>query len=143
MAYLHTKLCNLVIKTIQRRLGNDVRIFKRHLGLVYTLNGQPMKLGVTGQFDVWGYVASRPRAVPFEIEIKVGDDDVRKGQEAWSATMEHLGVPVMVLHAANEEAFREAAQDAAAWVTGLKTAPGMVRVTNNLDGGVNGNRDGG
>ena len=57
--------------------------------------------------------------------------------------MEHLGVPVMVLHAANEEAFREAAQDAAAWVTGLKTAPGMVRATNNLDGGVNGNRDGG
>ncbi len=143
MANLHSELCNRVIKTVQGALGNDVRIFKRHMGLAFTERGQPMKLGVPGQCDLWGYVSSRPRAVPFEIEVKVGRDRVRPEQGAWHAVLEHLGVPVMVLHAANEEAFREAAQDAAAWVTGLKTAPGMVRETNNLDGGVNGNRDGG
>ena len=99
MANLHSELCNRVIKTVQGALGNDVRIFKRHMGLAFTERGQPMKLGVPGQCDLWGYVSSRPRAVPFEIEVKVGRDRVRPEQGAWHAVLEHLGVPVMVLHA--------------------------------------------
>lgn len=116
----HTDLCNLLLREVQAAFKNDVRVFKRSIGMAFTNTGTPVRFGITGQCDIWGYLKARPRAIPFEIEVKVGRDTVREGQRAWHCLLESMGVPLLVLHASSRTDFKRACADAVNWLRGLQ-----------------------
>lgn len=115
----HTDLCNLLLREVQMAYP-DARVFKRLVTMAYTADGTPLRVGKTGQCDIWGYLRHRPRAVPFEIEVKVGRDKPSKDQHHWHGVLEYLGVPVMVLHATDKQDFKRACADAVQWIGGLR-----------------------
>lgn len=114
----HTDLCNLLLREVQKAHPR-VRIFKRSVGMAFTAGGVPIRFGLAGQCDVYGYIKARPRAVPFEIEVKVGRDRVREDQALWHSLLEDLGVPLLVLHADDKRDFKRACADAVHWLGGL------------------------
>lgn len=115
----HTDLCNLLLREVQMA-HPAVRIFKRSVGMAFTANGLPVRFGLAGQCDVYGYIRHRPRAIPFEIEVKVGRDSVRADQALWHTLLADLGVPFMVLHATDKRDFKRACADAVQWIGGLR-----------------------
>lgn len=114
----HTDLCNLLLREVQMA-HPGVRIFKRIVTMAYAADGTPLRIGIPGQCDVYGYIRHRPRAVPFEIEVKVGRDRVRGDQPSWHTLLADLGVPFMVLHADDKRDFKRACADAVQWIGGL------------------------
>lgn len=83
-----------------------IRIFQRHVGLFYTVNGSPIQINRPGMADAWGWLPlkeeklvktdGRPSYIPstliIEIEFKTGNAKQSKEQKAWQAFCHSMGV---------------------------------------------------
>ncbi len=116
---LHRVLSDAIMRAAQDRFQNRVRIFRRPVGLLFTKHGQPVRVGVKGQCDLWGYLKANPFAIPFEIEVKVARDRLRDGQKDWAKTLDHLAVPHHVAHATNASDIHATAIRTAEWLATL------------------------
>ena len=116
-----TALGNKVIIAVQRECPR-ARVFRRVVSNVHPI-GQPhiiMEVGIKGQADIWGFALSTgPRAVPFEIELKVGRDRESEAQRNWRELCRSLGVPHLVLAAPDKNDFSKAVAEAVSFVKNL------------------------
>lgn len=120
MAQVHSHAVNAIIVGVQRAVP-DARVFKRVVGAFRAIESPEriVAVGDKGQADLWGFVRGRPRAVPFEIEVKVGKDRLRAEQEAWAALCSHMGVPYLMVRASGKDDIPQAVRAAADFVRGL------------------------
>jgi len=84
----HSKLVNKYIKFLSFKLGDNIRIFKRHIGCFYTKRGTKITIGNKGQADIWGKLVG---GMHFEIEIKTGKGRLTRQQKNWKAICERFG----------------------------------------------------
>lgn len=120
MAQVHSIAVNAIIIGVQRAVP-DARVFKRIVGTLRALDdpSRIVRVGERGQCDLYGFVRGRPRAIPFEIEVKVGKDRLREDQCAWAESCRHMGIPYLMVRADKREDIHRAVDDAAAFVRGL------------------------
>lgn len=120
MAQVHSHAVNAIIIGVQRAVP-DARVFKRIVGTLRAADDptRVVRVGERGQCDLYGFVRGRPRAVPFEIEVKVGKDRLRPEQNSWAEMCRHMGIPYLMVHAGKREDIPRAVDDAADFIRGL------------------------
>lgn len=120
MAQVHSIAVNAIVVGVQRAVP-DARVFKRVVGTLRAIDdpSRTVRVGERGQCDLYGFVRGRPRAVPFEIEVKVGNDRLRDEQCAWAEVCRYMGIPYLMVRADQREDIPRAVDDAAAFVRGL------------------------
>lgn len=93
MAKAHSRKCTEVVLLIQDHGG---LAWREENGLFYDTEGKPRRLGVAGRPDVLGIIPPRGRLLG--VEVKVGRDKSRTGQEAWAREAEAIGAISCVAH---------------------------------------------
>lgn len=122
MAQDHKQLARALILAAQLRFGNDIRLFERHAGLLFTREGKPISPFRKGQADLYGWLKIDGMARHVEIELKIGRDKLRAEQEDWKRTCEEGGVTYLLVHVPTTGSIEEsvkAACDAIARVRSL------------------------
>jgi hypothetical protein len=109
----HTIFCNKIVEQVSTL--PKARVFKRVAGHLLTPQGTPVRATLQGQADLYGFHGR----THFEVEVKVGRDKLKPGQEEWGAMCEKLGVPYITVHAKDFRVFDERARDVKAWVASL------------------------
>ncbi len=94
---IHQELLDQVMIELQKKYPNG-RFFSRAVGLFYTKNGSPVKVGYPGQADIWGIDQSRH----FEIEIKTGQARQSKSQKKWQKICDELGIIYKVIRSTKD-----------------------------------------
>lgn len=132
MATPHSDLVKLAMLALQQELGPAAIVVRQETGLAQWGAGQATKYGVTGSCDIRGY---RADGTPFEVEVKIGRDRLREGQETWRTRLQAAHVAWFLcrsagkgeedLHAATE-ALRGLVRDWAAGATPAPSAPAPV-----------------
>jgi hypothetical protein len=115
----HKELANAVRDAAQKQLGETVRLFERHAGLLYTRNGVPVMAVKTGMADLYGWVHTSHGARHVEIELKIYPDTLSEAQKAWRAACESTGVAYR-LAACKKTGVAVEAQATAAWLLGVR-----------------------
>ena len=66
----------------------NLHLFDRHVGLFYTKNNVPLKIGLNGQADLYGLYNNGKQLIHIEIEAKTGNAKQSKEQKNWQAFIE-------------------------------------------------------
>ena len=91
MAYKHENLVNAIMLDLQKIFRNKIKIYKRHVGKFKTESGRSIYISRKGQSDIWGIVNICGVGVHFEIEVKVGRDQLTDEQLNWSDMVFKMG----------------------------------------------------
>lgn len=86
----HQVLAQQCALAIQNEFPNS-RIFQRTVGLFYTKNQTPIRIGFTGQADSYVYMKTNKGMITIEIEYKTGAGRQSKEQLTWQKLVESLG----------------------------------------------------
>jgi len=77
----------------------NLYLFDRHVGLFFTKNGTPLKIGMNGQADVWGLYSTPYALYSVEIEFKTGNSKQSEDQKNWQKFIESKnGLYFLVRH---------------------------------------------
>jgi len=87
----HQNLAKKAILFASKRFPKELRLYDRHVGLLYTKNGTPMMINRKGMADCWGYYACHSILVHIEIEFKSGNARQTKEQKQWQEHIESFG----------------------------------------------------
>jgi hypothetical protein len=93
----HQELLRRVKLNVQKEFP-EIRIFDRHVGLFYTKFETPIKIGLKGQCDLYGFY----KYVHFEMELKTGNAVLSKEQKAWRDLCLKQSVPWALIRHENE-----------------------------------------
>lgn len=74
------------------------RIFKRDVGLYYTANNTPIRIGMVGQSDSYAMINIKELLIHVEIEYKIGKDKQSKEQKDWQKVVESLNGIYLLIH---------------------------------------------
>ncbi len=74
------------------------RIFKRDVGLYYTANGTPIRIGMDGQADSYAMINIKEMLIHVEIEYKIGKDKQSQKQKDWQKAVESLNGLYLLVH---------------------------------------------
>ncbi len=74
------------------------RIFKRDVGLYYTANGTPIRIGIPGQADSYAMINIKELLIHLEIEYKIGKDKQSQEQKDWQKVVESLKGIYLLIH---------------------------------------------
>lgn len=69
----------------------NIRFFDRTVGLFYTRNGVPVKVGVNGSSDVFAYYKTGNGIMVLDLEFKTGNAKQSKDQKNWQEFVESYG----------------------------------------------------
>lgn len=86
-------------KYLSSKVIPNLRLFDRHVGLFYTKNGTPVRIGMNGQADVWGiYKCKNSKIlVHIELEFKTGNAVQSKDQKNWEKFIkDHNGIYLLI-----------------------------------------------
>ena len=67
-----------------------IRIFDHPVGLFYTKNGTPIKVGKNGQSDCFALININSQLVYISIEFKSGNATQSKDQKVWQNFIENI-----------------------------------------------------
>lgn len=84
------------------RFPKNVRMFDRHVGLLYTRNGTPMQINKKGMADQWAVVKTEFGLIHLEIETKSGKAVQTKDQKEWQMFIESMGGIYILARCAND-----------------------------------------
>ena len=93
----HQELLKLVMLAFQKMFPNG-RIYEQHVGLFFTKNGAPVKIGKKGQADLWAMTEGRL----IFIEIKSGNARQTKEQKQWEITVKKCGHEYYVIRSVDD-----------------------------------------
>ena len=85
----HGEFVKLLLLDAQKRFPNS-RWFQRDVGLFKTLRNTPIKIGIKGQADIYGFVPYGNHVLWVEIEVKLPHDKMSKYQRQWKETVENM-----------------------------------------------------
>lgn len=74
-----------------------LRVFNRHVGLLYTKRGTPMQINKKGMSDLYGIITVDNRALHIEIEAKTGKAVLSKEQKVWKKFCENFNIPFFLM----------------------------------------------
>jgi hypothetical protein len=80
----------------------EARFFDRHVGLLYTSRGTPMKINKKGMSDLYGIVTVDNKALHIEIECKTGNATLSKDQRIWRTFCETRNIHFFILRNVDE-----------------------------------------
>lgn len=75
-----------------------MRVFDRHVGLLYTKRGTPMMINKKGMSDLYGIV----NGIHIEIEAKTGKAVLSKEQKNWKKFCENFNIPFFLMRDEHE-----------------------------------------
>lgn len=78
----HEKLLRNWLLNAQKKFPNAM-FFKRDVGMFLTQNGRPIKIGINGQADVYGFIPYGYHTLWCEIEFKTLKAKQTKDQKKW------------------------------------------------------------
>lgn len=85
----HGDFVKLILLDAQKRWPES-RWFQRDVGLFKTLRNTPIKIGIKGQADIYGFVPYGDHVLWVEIEVKLPHDKMSKYQKQWKETVENM-----------------------------------------------------
>lgn len=86
-------------KLLASKVIPNLRIFDRHVGLFFTKNGDPIRIGMNGQADCWAiYKCKNAKLLlHIELEFKTGKAIQSKDQKNWEKFItEHNGTYLII-----------------------------------------------
>ena len=87
----HQNLAKLAKKKAVQHFPKQLRLFDRHVGLLYTKDGKAMMINEKGQADCWGWFSCHNILVHVEVEFKTGKAVQRPEQKMWQEYIESVG----------------------------------------------------
>jgi len=75
----------------------NMRVFDRHVGLLYTKRGTPMQINKKGMSDLYGIITVNNIAIHIEIEAKTGKAVLSKEQKQWKKFCENFNIPFFLM----------------------------------------------
>jgi putative protein kinase ArgK-like GTPase of G3E family len=80
----------------------EARFFDRHVGMLYTKRGTPIKINKKGMADIYGIININKTAIHIEIEAKTGKSVQSKEQKQWQKFCENFSVYYFVMRSESE-----------------------------------------
>lgn len=93
-------------KTIIQEEIPGIRVFDRHIGLLYTKRGTPIRINIKGMADCYALLPTDFGLLHLEIEAKTGNARQSKEQKVWQKYIEKSGGDYFILRDI-EETIRE------------------------------------
>lgn len=94
----HEKLLRNWLLNAQKKYPNGV-FLKRDVGMFLTKNGRPIKIGMNGQADVYGFIPYGEHTLWIEVEFKTLKAKQTKEQKKWERIVSSKnGLYVVVRH---------------------------------------------
>ena len=118
-----TQLLHLLFQRAPAELP-DARLFRRNVGLYYTKDGRPVRVGVEGQADAYALLRG---GLVVEIETKAARGRMSVAQERWAEFCARWEIAHVVLTAPK---FATPDRAVAEWITTLRcTFAALTRTT--------------
>lgn len=87
----HQNLAKKAMLKASKEFPKELRLYDRHVGLLYTRNGNAMMINRKGMADCYGYFSCHSILVHIEIEFKSGNARQTKEQKMWQNHIESMG----------------------------------------------------
>ena len=100
----------------------EMRVFNRHVGLLYTKRGTPMQINRAGMADLYCLINMGHYMMEIEIEAKTGKAVQSKHQKTWQKFIETFGGKYFLMRDEREtmNEVKEYIKEVKKWATRLK-----------------------
>ena len=92
----------------------DARLFRRNVGLYYTKDGRPVRVGIEGQADAYALLRG---GLLVEVETKAARGRMSEPQHRWRDFCVAMGIPHVVLIASKSATPQEIVSE---WIDELR-----------------------
>lgn len=89
--HAHQQLAKKAKMKAVQHFSKSLRLWDRHVGLLYTKNGNGMMINEKGQADCWGVFSCHSILIHVEVEFKSGNAVQTKEQKMWQSFIESMG----------------------------------------------------
>jgi len=107
----HQKILNQFQIYINNAFKDEIRTFKRHVGVFQTSRKTTISVHQKGMWDLWGILKTRHGTMHLEFEVKTGQSKLSPSQKKWKDFLETFDVIHFVVTENNFEEIKKTLQD--------------------------------